>query len=330
MPPNLSFNSPRYHRKYALVYEHERRKSLEFGCKFLIFWFVLAVFYKSNRSSIGFFLILICVMVFILIINRLMRSRVGRLFLQADTEWKSWRDVAVETKATEEFPVLRKGTKAQECLAANMPSTGRSETYSFGDSEQSLLFCQRHRQLITQALRNSAETSVESRIAIGFFEDDSDKAMLLFRQLNPECVVFFTVHHQRRGNVVDLISHRWALYVRSKAPNYGRNKSDEDIAASTGVVDREEWRSRPDWGALGYWHLVDWICRRNEKNLVNGASPPPATSISDAELNYIEAIVHKETIKEIWGQFSQSTSGESPKIRQDHLSKESYDNRDFL
>ena len=86
-----------------------------------------------------------------------------------------------------------------------------------------------------------------------------------------------------------------ALYNRDAAPQEGRKKSDEEIAAKTGVPDLEKWRARPEWGALGYWHLVDCICHKLGGD---GETPSPQTSASDSELDYYEEFVHVETVKE--------------------------------
>jgi hypothetical protein len=126
-------------------------------------------------------------------------------------------------------------------------------------------------------------------------ETEEEDCLLLFRQVNDQCALFFAITHQRTGTVVNLITQRWALYNRDAAPQEGRKKSDEEIAAKRGVPDKEKWRARPEWGALGYWHLVDCICHKLGGD---GETPKPQTSASDSELDYYEKITHVETVKE--------------------------------
>jgi hypothetical protein len=133
------------------------------------------------------------------------------------------------------------------------------------------------------------------RLAIGLLETNEGEALLLFRQAGDECALFFTVAHQRHGHVVNLITQRWALYNRNASPEQGRIKSDEEFAVERGVPNPDAWRARPEWGALGYWHLVDYICHRAGHA---ADTPTPYTAAHDSELDYYEKIVHIETVKE--------------------------------
>ena len=197
---------------------------------------------------------------------------------------------------SERTPLLSRGSLAQTCLAASLPKDGRSQQYEFAEPSDAAEFCIRHRHLIVQRLRASfSEQQSERLLAIGFLETKEGEHLLIFRQISDECALFFAVTHRRNGTVVNLITQRWALYNRDAAPQEGRKKSDEEIAAAVGVSDQETWRARPEWGALGYWHLVDCICHKLGGD---GKTPGPKTSAADSELDYYEKIIHVETVKE--------------------------------
>jgi hypothetical protein len=199
-------------------------------------------------------------------------------------------------QAVDQLPLLDRGSLAQACFVASMPKEGRSWQNSFPTPNQATAFCTGHRQLIVHRLRRDFEDQQgERRLGMGLLETKDGDCILLFRQTSDECALFFAILHRRNGNVVDLITHRWALFNRDAAPQEGRKKSDEEIAAKRGVPDKEKWRARPEWGALGYWHLVDCICHKLGGD---GKTPSPQTSASDSELDYYEKIVHVDTVKE--------------------------------
>jgi hypothetical protein len=215
---------------------------------------------------------------------------------QTNREWLGWLEQAQMAQAVDQLPLLDRGSLAQACLAASLPKEGRAQQYEFSEPFDALQFCTRHRSLIVQRLRSSfSNQQGERRLAIGILETEEEDCLLLFRQVNDQCALFFAITHRCTGTVVNLITHRWALYNRDAAPQEGRKKSDEEIAAKRGVPDKEKWRARPEWGALGYWHLVDCICHKLGGD---GETPKPQTSASDSELDYYEKIVHVETVKE--------------------------------
>jgi hypothetical protein len=216
--------------------------------------------------------------------------------LRANEEWFTWLEQAQVVQPTERLPLLSNGSLSQGCLVANLPKDGRADQYEFPMPSQAADFIDQHRQRIIQRLRAScSDQQGERRLAIGILETNEGDALLLFRQFGDECALFVAVTHQRNGAVVNLITQRWALFCRDASPKEGRKKSDEEIAAKLGLPDQEKWRARPEWGALGYWHLVDYICRSVVGNAEN---PTPRTSASDSELDYYEKIVHVETVKE--------------------------------
>jgi hypothetical protein len=215
---------------------------------------------------------------------------------QTNREWLGWLEQAQMAQAVDQLPLLDRGSLAQACLAASLPKEGRAQQYEFSEPFDASEFCTRHRSLIVQRLRSSfSNQQGERRLAIGILETEEEDCLLLFRQVNDQCALFFAITHRCTGTVVNLITHRWALYNRDAAPQEGRKKSDEEIAAKRGVPDKEKWRARPEWGALGYWHLVDCICHKLGGD---GETPKPQTSASDSELDYYEKIVHVETVKE--------------------------------
>jgi hypothetical protein len=215
---------------------------------------------------------------------------------QTNREWLNWLEQAHVAGSADNLPKLSRGTMAQNCLAACLPKEGRAQQYEFPEPSEASEFCTRHRQLIVQRVRSSfSDQQGERRLAIGILEIEEGDCLLLFRQVNDQCALFFAITHQRTGTVVNLITQRWSLYNRDAAPQEGRKKSDEEIAAKRGVSDQEKWRARPEWGALGYWHLVDCICHKLGGD---GETPKPQTSASDSELDYYEKIVHVETVKE--------------------------------
>jgi hypothetical protein len=220
-------------------------------------------------------------------------KRYGR---QTNREWIGWLEQAQLAQTVDQLPLLDRGSLAQACLAASLPKEGRAQQYEFSEPFDASEFCTRHRSLIVQRLRSSfSDQQGERRLAIGALETKEGECLLLFRQISDECALFFVIAHRRNGTVVNLITQRWALYNRDAAPQEGRKKSDEEIAAKRGVPDKEKWRARPEWGALGYWHLVDCICHKLGGD---GETPSPQTSASDSELDYYEKIVHVETVKE--------------------------------
>ena len=215
---------------------------------------------------------------------------------QTNREWLGWLEQAQMAQSVDQLPLLNRGSLAQACLAASLPKEGRAQQYEFSEPFDASEFCTRHRSLIVQRLRSSfSDQQGERRLAIGALETKEGECLLLFRQISDECALFFVIAHRRNGTVVNLITQRWALYNRDAAPQEGRKKSDEEIAAKRGVPDKEKWRARPEWGALGYWHLVDCICHKLGGD---GETPSPQTSASDSELDYYEKIVHVETVKE--------------------------------
>ena len=215
---------------------------------------------------------------------------------RTNREWIQWLEEAQMAQSVKELPLLSRGSLAQTCLAASLPKDGRSQQYEFAEPSDAAEFCIRHRHLIVQRLRASfSEQQSERLLAIGFLETKEGEHLLIFRQISDECALFFAVTHRRNGTVVNLITQRWALYNRDAAPQEGRKKSDEEIAAAVGVSDQETWRARPEWGALGYWHLVDCICHKLGGD---GKTPGPKTSAADSELDYYEKIIHVETVKE--------------------------------
>jgi hypothetical protein len=215
---------------------------------------------------------------------------------QTNREWLGWLEQAQIAQTADQQPLLDRGSLAQACLAASLPKEGRAQQYEFSEPFDASEFCTRHRSLIVQRLRSSfSDQQGERRLAIGMLETDEGNCLLLFRQISESCVLFFAIAHRRNGTVVNLITQRWALYNRDAAPQEGRKKSDEEIAAKRGVPDKEKWRARPEWGALGYWHLVDCICHKLGGD---GETPSPQTSASDSELDYYEKIVHVDTVKE--------------------------------
>jgi hypothetical protein len=215
---------------------------------------------------------------------------------QTNREWLGWLEQAQMAQSVDQLPLLDRGSLAQACLAASLPQEGRAQQYEFSEPVDASEFCTRHRSLIVQRLRSSfSNQQGERRLAIGILETEEEDCLLLFRQVNDQCALFFAITHRCTGTVVNLITHRWALYNRDAAPQEGRKKSDEEIAAKRGVPDKEKWRARPEWGALGYWHLVDCICHKLGGD---GETPKPQTSASDSELDYYEKITHVETLKE--------------------------------
>ena len=215
---------------------------------------------------------------------------------QTNREWLGWLEQAQLAQAVDQLPLLDGGSLAQACLAASLPKKGRAHQYEFSEPFDASQFCTRHRSLIVQRLRSSfSDQQGERRLAIGILETDEGNCLLLFRQISESCALFFAIAHRRNGTVVNLITQRWALYNRDAAPQEGRKKSDEEIAAKRGVPDKEKWRARPEWGALGYWHLVDCICHKLGGD---GETSSPQTSASDSELDYYEKIVHVETVKD--------------------------------
>jgi hypothetical protein len=215
---------------------------------------------------------------------------------RANEEWLTWLEQAWGVQPTDRLPLLSNRTLSQGCLVANLPKNGRSNQYEFTVSSHAAGFIDRHRELIVQRLRaSSPDHRGERRLAIGILETNQGDALLMFRQFSDECALFVAVTHQRNGTVVNLITQRWALFNRDASPEEGRKRSDEQIAAKLGLPDQEKWRARPEWGALGYWHLVDYICHSVVGNAEN---PTPRTSASDSELDYYEKIVHVETVKE--------------------------------
>jgi hypothetical protein len=228
----------------------------------------------------------------ILGISRKWRSS-GR---RTNREWLAWLEHAQVAQSMQQLPMLTRESLAQACIAACLPKEGRAQQYEFAEPSHAGEFCARHRQIIVQRLRASfSDQQGERRLAMGLLETEEGDCLLLFRQINEQCALFFAIDHRPIGTVVNLITHRWALYNRDAAPGEGRRKSDEEIAAKIGVPDKEKWRARPEWGALGYWHLVDCICHRLGGD---GETPRPQTSVSDSELDYYEKIVHVETVKE--------------------------------
>ncbi len=281
-----------------------------------------------DAYSLGIWAIMVCLCS---AIGFLLVSRVYGLFYHlrgrsANAEWKAWLEIAQQNAEWEKLPVLKIGSKAQACLSANLPTEGRSNSYTFQDAKQAMTFCSQHRKAIVRTLRNNFEVqSDDSSLAVGLLELNDGEALLLFRQVNSDCAIFFAIRHRRTGKVVDLITHKWALYVRARAAQEGRKKSDEAIAAGSlsqivnallseesnarlGPKNQDRWRARPDWGTLGYWHLVDCCRRRLELDPSSGPPPPPSTAMSDSELNYYEEIVHDETVKEVHTQLSSSST----------------------
>jgi hypothetical protein len=215
---------------------------------------------------------------------------------RTNREWIQWLEEAQMAQSVKELPLLSRGSLAQTCLAASLPKDGRSQPYEFAEPSDAAEFCIRHRHLIVQRLRASfSEQQGERLLAIGVLETKEGECLLIFRQISDECALFFAVTHRRNGTVVNLITQRWALYNRDAAPQEGRKKSDEEIAAKRGVSDQQKWRAKPEWGALGYWHLVDCICHKMGGD---GETPGPNTSAADSELDYYEKIIHVETVKE--------------------------------
>jgi hypothetical protein len=216
---------------------------------------------------------------------------------RTDQEWLLWLRQAHEAASIDQAPLLSCGCGAEACLSASLPKEARVQQYEFAELGYASEFSSRHRALIIQRLRaSSADQHGEQRLAIGLLETRDGECLLLFRQIHDECAHFFTISHKRNGTVVNLITHRWALYNRDASPQRGRRRSDEEIAAKIGVPDKEKWRAMPEWGALGYWHLVDCICRKLGGD---GETPGPETSDSDSELDYYEKVTHVETVKEL-------------------------------
>ncbi len=215
---------------------------------------------------------------------------------RTNEEWLAWVEQAQATQSTDELPLLPSGSLTQGCLAAHLPKSGRSDQYEFEEPSHAADFIDRHRELIAQRLRSSSsDQRGEQRLAIGVLQNKDHHCLLLYRQFSDECALFFAVAHRRNGTVVNLITQRWSLFNRDASPEEGRKRSDEEVAAKRGLPDREKWRARPEWGSLGYWHLVDYICHRLRGE---AESPIPETGASDSELDYYEKIVHVETVKD--------------------------------
>ena len=235
---------------------------------------------------------------------------------RTNRDWIQWLEHAQMAQSVDKLPLFDRGSLAQVCLAASLPKDGRAQQYEFAEPSDAAEFCNRHRHIIVQRLRSSfSEQQGERLLAIGILETKEGECLLIFRQISDECALFFAVTHRRNGTVVNLITQRWALYNRDAAPQEGRKKSDEEIAAKRGVPDQQKWRAKPEWGALGYWHLVDCICHKMGGD---GETPTPKTSAADSELDYYDKIIHVETVKE--SQQKQSTGlgqTQSPRKRDD-------------
>jgi hypothetical protein len=228
---------------------------------------------------------------------------------RANQEWAMWVEAALDTHNTTKLPTLLPGGLAQACLSASLPKDARAQQYEFVGPADASEFCTRHRQLIVDRLHASfTDQQGQHRLAIGILQMKEADCLLLFRQISDECALFFIVNHRRNGTVVDLITQRWSIYNRNASPGEGRKNSDEEIAAKIGVPDKEKWRARPEWGVLGYWHLVDCICHKLGGD---NDTPRPQTSASDSELDYYEKIVHVETVKAAQKRQSAPTETES-------------------
>jgi hypothetical protein len=238
----------------------------------------LAVFYGMRTIALG--------------IGRRWRSHGQR----ADRDWLAWVERARAARSTDELPLIPSGSLTQGCLTAHLPKSGRADQYEFTEPSHAAHFLDRHRELIVKRLRFSfSNQQGGQRLAMGVLENKDHHCLLLYRQFIDECALYFAVAHRRNGTVVNLVTQRWTLFNRDASPEEGRKRSDEEVAAKRGLPDREKWRARPEWGALGYWHLVDYICHRLGGE---AESPIPETAASDSELDYYEKIVHVETVKD--------------------------------
>lgn len=302
----------------------------------------------APQGGLVILIIMICVfgVIGFLLFSRVYGLFYGRCGRRANAEWKAWLATAQQNEEWEKLPVLKRGFKAQACLSANLPTDGRSISYTFQDTTQATTFCSQHRKTIVRTLRNNFEVQDEnSRLAVGLLELSDGDALLLFHQINPECAIFFAIRHRRTGKVVDLITYKWALYVRARESKEGRNKSDEAIAggslaqivkaildgdAKLGPKNQDRWRARPEWGVLGYWHLIDCSRRRLELDPYSSPPPPPSTAMSDSELNYFEEIVHDETVKEVHTQLSSSSLAKQSTVCQLKSTNIAYKLPDFL
>jgi hypothetical protein len=247
---------------------------------------------------------------------------------RGNSEWSKWVKAAQLAIGIEEMPVLRAGSPIQECLLAYLPKEGHSQRYPFRNAEEAEDFCSRHRQTIAQRLRSEfSHHSADEQLALGFVEDKHERLLLLFRQIDHESGVFCAVRHHRIGNIVNLISYRWAVFNRDASWSEGRATSDARMASShegkTGF--QHTWRGKAAWGLLGNWHKVDAICRLHEWN-----GSPPGTAVADSELAYFEEIIQIETVKQVLTHDPSSSSASSRPNLGDQTAPPQRPQTDFL
>jgi hypothetical protein len=230
----------------------------------------------------------ICGIIFFFIWSYFNRQEQNRWFRDASNEWFLWLEKAQLAKLESELPKFVNSSQCNKCLVAFFPKEGKTAEYEFDNPSDAELFCNRHRKVILERLRKAyiGETG-ERGLALGQMDYEQDCPLLIFRQLSDECALFFTVRHCRTGTVVNLITHKWFVFNRKISNENNREKSDLDVANSSGdLMDKIA-----AWGCLGVWHYVH-ACAYG-----NGRSD---TSKPNSELNYFEKIVHIDTVKDAY------------------------------
>jgi len=225
---------------------------------------------------------------FLTILNYFNRQENNRVFRSACNEWFSWLEKAQLAKLESELPKFENSSQCNKCLVAFFPKEGKTAQYEFDNPSDAELFCNRHRKVILERLRKAyIGEAGERSLALGQMEYEQDCPLLIFRQLSDECALFFIVRHCRTGTVVNLITHKWFVFNRKISNENNREKSDLDVANSSGDL-MDKWAA---WGCLGVWHKV------HECAYGNG---PSDESKPNSELNYFEKIVHIDTVKDAY------------------------------
>jgi hypothetical protein len=249
----------------------------------------------------------------------------NRNFQLGSNEWLEWLERAQTAEKSETLPILKVGSVLNDCLSAYIPQQGNLSQYSFQTILLASQFCKLHCQIAVDILRRSCDRSNKNRsLAIGLRETREGMNLLLFRQTQTDCAVFFNVAYHTHGTIVHLTTNQWAVFNRDAKRQEGRIQSDEQIAEKN--LPSGHFRIKPEWGVLGTWHLVNWICQY--KGYPNSYAPPSDGVLS--ELEYYDKVIQTEAAVVAYARVSSGTTTGSGIDNEKHSATDNRKSGEFL
>jgi hypothetical protein len=247
----------------------------------------------DNKNTIALLAYLVLFLLALFLCTICVRS-VDKARITAGREWMRWRDGGQIVSVADDLPSLSEESELATCVASYLPTSSHSDQYNFHDPGEGAMFCSTHQRLLVGRIRRAFVSLPPQRaLTIGWLEWKDHRSLLFYRQIQDDCAAFLLVRHRLTGSVANVISQRWVLCNRVASPASGRSISDADSARKAyGQLDSERRKSFPperaEWGILGEWY---WVNKHQ-------CNETPDTVEADSELDYLEKMVHIETVKE--------------------------------